>query len=101
MFQLSAINVTRNRYSINAKEMSEKRGHEGKSSSPPSSCLLNEIFLKTVHEIRSIFLNLLDFFSNCHREKEKQLHNTRKKIYFEKFPAGHWELKISCDHPVA
>ena len=24
-----------------------------------------------------------------------------KQIYFEKFPAGHCELKISCDRPVA
>ena len=62
--------------------MSSKE-HEEKSSSPPISSLLNEIFLKT--EIQSMFGNLLYFFSNFYHQKEKQLHNTRKELYFEKF----------------
>ena len=29
------------------------------------------------------------------------MHSTRKKIYVEKFPAGHCELKTSCNRPIA
>ena len=32
-------------------------------------------------------------------KNEKTMHNARKKIYFEKFPAEHYELIISCDRP--
>ena len=45
--------------------------------------------------------NLLDFISYFHYEKLKKKHGIyMKKIDFEKFPTGHYELKISCDRPV-
>ena len=47
-----------------------------------------------------MFGNFLDFISNFHHENEKAVHFIRKQIYYEKFPAGHYDLKISCDHPV-
>ena len=79
--------------------MSSKR-HEGKSNSLRILCLLYAIFIRTVHGIQSMFGNLFDFISNFIMKHEKTVHNTRKKIYFEKLPARPYELKISCNHLV-
>ena len=60
------------------------------------------MFIKTLHGVQSMYGNLLDFSLVMFIIKnEKIVHSRRKRIYFEKFPAGHYELKISCDRPVA
>ena len=69
-------------------------GHEGRSSSPLISCLLHTIFIKTVHEIQSMFSNLLGFISNFHYEKRDKCVIYEERYILRSFLQDNGNLKI-------